>query len=475
MALLAAIVLVASLAGILTRPIGFLAAFWPANAILLGIMVRNPRFATLWGWSGAFIGYLAADQMTGGDISVTLWLTFANMVGAISGFLMFRLLDEDDRRLRRPVSMLYLFAICSMAALLAALAGGGAAQVVFGRDFLTGLEFWFVTELVNNLIILPVILSFPSVALHKLRRWDDSPVRRDWMKLALPVAALAISAGAGIMIGGPGAIAFPVPALLWCALTHSLFATAILTMLLCIWLLIAASMGLLHVPMPNDMINATTSLRLGVALIALGPLTVASINSARNEILAKLARNANYDALTQALSRSAFLRRGGRLVSSGLHKPVSVLLLDLDHFKKINDSRGHAGGDQVLVQFTAAVMSCLRENDIFGRLGGEEFGVVLPRCPAREALAITERIRAHIEDTAMHVGGGDAVRITASIGIASSDEHGTADLGELILRADDALYRAKAMGRNRAVLSVSSGSAPDVTDPVRAPAQPASG
>ncbi len=87
--LVALAIFLASLFGILTRPVGFLAALWPANAILLGLMVRNPGLASIWGWVGAFAGYIVADVVTGGDIAITLWLTLANLAGAFTGYTLF--------------------------------------------------------------------------------------------------------------------------------------------------------------------------------------------------------------------------------------------------------------------------------------------------------------------------------------------------------------------------------------------------
>jgi hypothetical protein len=207
-----------------------LAALWPANAILLGLMVRNPTMASVWGWLGAFIGYIAADLVTGGELGITLWLTLANMVGAFSGYLLFQLLSEGDKRLRRPQSVLYLFAICCAAAAAAALTGGGAARILFGRDFLSGIEFWFVTELVNNLIILPVILTLPEQPVKALRGFIRSASAEVLSWKIGPLLALLASAACSLLVGGAGAIAFPVPALLWCALSYGMFSTALLTM-----------------------------------------------------------------------------------------------------------------------------------------------------------------------------------------------------------------------------------------------------
>jgi diguanylate cyclase (GGDEF)-like protein len=447
----ALLVFAASLFGIFTRPVGSLAAFWPANALLLGVMVRYRSLSTLAGWVAAFVAYVAADLSTGGQLRVTLWLSAANMAGAFTGYLLFRLLPEDDRRLRRPLSVLYLFVICTAAALAAALSGGGIARLLFGRDFLTGLEFWFTTELVNNLVILPMVLAFPglpktSARVPGSRREDRSLVR---LGHAMPAAALLTSCVAGVLVGGPGAIAFPVPALIWCALSYGMFATAFLTMLLCAWLMLAVSGGLLRLPMAADAMQSVSSLRLGIALIALGPLTVASINAARNDVLAKLMHAVDHDCLTGTLSRGAFLSRACGLLAESARtmRPAALLMMDLDHFKKINDGHGHAAGDKVLVAFAGLVGVLLREGDVLGRLGGEEFAVLLPGVGRTEAVAIADRIRHAAAGASVVVSPDVSLRISVSIGVAVADAAGHS-LDQLMAAADGALYLAKSGGRN---------------------------
>lgn len=444
------VVLAASLFGILTRPMGFLAAFWPANAILLGMMVRWPALAALPSWAAAFAGYMAADLMTGGDPWVTLWLTAANMTGAATGFVLFNLLPPEDRALRRQLSVLYLLAVCAATAGMAALAGGGAARLLFDRDFATGLEFWFVTELVNSLVILPIILTLPDwrglKAEFALRRWMSG---RWWWRVA-PLATLALSAAGAMLVGGPGAIAFTVLALVWCALTYSMFLTALVTGLLCAGLLISSATGLLPLPMSSDVFGSTSSVRLGVALIAIAPLTVSAINQAREELLARLSHAVTHDALTGVLSRRAFMDKGYDMVArlSARGAPVALLMLDIDHFKRVNDAHGHAGGDRVLVEFARRVGGELRPGDLLGRLGGEEFAVVLRGAGAQEAIAVAERIRAAVEAGAVAVAPDAAIRISVSIGVAVIDGVAGACLDKLLVSSDGALYGAKADGRN---------------------------
>jgi len=287
-ALIGALVFVAAIFGILTRPLGFLAAFWPANALLMGIMVRCPRLSSVTGWLAAAAAFLAADLATGGAPVITLWLTTANLVSAGIGVALYQRLSFEDRQLRRPLSVLYLFLICAAAALGAAFVGCAIAQGFFKKSLLEGFGFWFSTELANAIVLLPVVLTLPAVTSLLSRRWWSEHLSSGslWLKSA-PFAALVLSVIAGIVVGGPGAISFPVPALLWCALSYSLFTSSIITLLLCMWMMISISSGILAMPFGPDLMEFMTSIRLGIMLLALGPLTVASVNQARNALLAE--------------------------------------------------------------------------------------------------------------------------------------------------------------------------------------------
>ncbi|HTN61916.1 MAG TPA: diguanylate cyclase [Devosia sp.] len=454
-AIISATVFVACLIGILTRPLGFLAALWPANAIFLALLVRNPAYATPWSWGGAFIAYMAADLLTGGNLSVTFGLTIANMVGVLTGYLGFQFIACDDRRLHRPLSVLYLFAICAAAAAMSALAGGWISVLLFHTDFITGVEFWFTTELVNSLIILPPILTFP----HHMRNWRSSwpPFDGTLLRRAAPAMALLASAGISTLSGGPGALAFPIPALLWCAISYSLFTTATLTMALSCWLLIVVAAGLI---VDNDTVltlHSTTSIRLGIALMALGPLTVASVNTARNQLLASLSHAVNQDVLTGALSRRAFMERGHALIAAatGRRNVIAMLMFDVDNFKAINDLHGHQTGDQVLVEFVRALEITLDDFGHIARIGGEEFAVLITDLKPDMAAALAERCRLSIEQTHFVNADGEPLSVSTSVGLAylpeTHDGDANAGLRSLLGLADGALYCAKRAGRNRVV------------------------
>jgi diguanylate cyclase (GGDEF)-like protein len=168
----------------------------------------------------------------------------------------------------------------------------------------------------------------------------------------------------------------------------------------------------------------------------------------------KLARR---DGLTGISNRQHFVSEAERLLQYCYrsNRDACLVLLDLDHFKLVNDTHGHAVGDRVLKRAVAACQAHLRSTDLFGRLGGEEFGMLLPECGPDQVLARVEQMRLAI--AAVSTGeSGRVVTVSASFGVASAAASGY-ELRQLMTDADDALYEAKREGRNRINLSVSRG------------------
>lgn len=160
---------------------------------------------------------------------------------------------------------------------------------------------------------------------------------------------------------------------------------------------------------------------------------------------------AHTDPLTHCLNRRALTERLVRELERARRYSslVTLLMVDLDHFKRINDTHGHLVGDDVLSDVGALLRGMVRSVDLVARYGGEEFVVVLPETPAAGALTFAERLRERIED---HVFGDYAplgLRLTASIGVSTYPSAGVESVEDLFARADEALYRAKAEGRNR--------------------------
>jgi len=167
----------------------------------------------------------------------------------------------------------------------------------------------------------------------------------------------------------------------------------------------------------------------------------------------ELERLANFDPLTGLYNRQAILGKLHELInrSKRYKEYFSLSMLDIDHFKKVNDRYGHLIGDDVLEKIAVLIRRNIRDTDIAGRYGGEEFIIILPQADLSSATVVAERIRNIIENAEMKDSGGNVFAITVSQGL-SSWEPGE-DTHSLISRADEALYKAKENGRNRVEIS----------------------
>jgi diguanylate cyclase (GGDEF)-like protein len=165
----------------------------------------------------------------------------------------------------------------------------------------------------------------------------------------------------------------------------------------------------------------------------------------------ELRNRAATDDLTGVFSRRTFKEEGTRaLALAHRHKhPLSCIILDIDHFKAINDTHGHPAGDEVLFAAANTCRKYMRQTDLLGRLGGEEFGILLPHTDGRSAMRVAEKLRKGIEGLAVAVEGA-TILLTASFGVATLNG-AIKDIDTLIANADSALYEAKAAGRNRIV------------------------
>jgi diguanylate cyclase (GGDEF)-like protein len=167
----------------------------------------------------------------------------------------------------------------------------------------------------------------------------------------------------------------------------------------------------------------------------------------QTELLAKLAA---YDELTGAYNRRSMFHHleAERARSQRYGRCLSVLMVDVDHFKRVNDEHGHRAGDQVLAWFSQLLVGQLRSMDFVCRYGGEEFCVLLPETPAEGALKVAERLRVAAERSPF-TSAGLSLTVTASIGVATWDPAAARDVPDLLLRADSALLEAKRAGRNQ--------------------------
>lgn len=456
-AIAGAVVFVSALLGIALRSSSLLAAASPANAILLGLMVRFPNAATPAGWVAAALAYVLADLLTGNSLVNTLLLTVASLAGVAAGYFLVMRLGTEDRRLIGPFAVLRLALVLLAASAVAALFGTLINLVVpasppLSSAVFTGFAYWLMGELVNYLAIVPVLLSLPD---GLIRRYDlprfDLKSRPDFSQIDLWALApgLALVAALIVELFG-GGFALTLVALVWCALSYSVFATAALTLLAVVVTLGALVAGL-ATGWPEALVSSI-SVQLGVTLMGLAPLTIASTMAAHKDLGTRYDMLAAYDVLSGLLTRHAFAEGAGRLLAEAgdAQAPVAVLMLDIDNFKKINHTHGHAAGDLAIQTFARVVRTTLGDSALVGRLGGEEFAALMAGSAPAEAVAAAERVRHAFASTPIDLGNGQRVDATLSIGVGCA-ALAPASIEPLLQVADEALSLAKGGGRNRTV------------------------
>ena len=172
-----------------------------------------------------------------------------------------------------------------------------------------------------------------------------------------------------------------------------------------------------------------------------------------NQVRKILEKQARVDVLTGINNRRSFYEQGEKVLKQAQRKqtPLACLMLDADHFKQVNDNHGHAVGDLVLKNLATTLLNALREVDLLGRIGGEEFAVLLPHTPLNEALDVAERLREALAAQKLSLPDGHTLSFSVSIGLvmASTEDK---NLDKLMHKADLALYQAKEQGRNQVVV-----------------------
>ena len=195
-------------------------------------------------------------------------------------------------------------------------------------------------------------------------------------------------------------------------------------------------------------VNAYTFMLGAVSQFFISSLFVLMLSYKLNQ---KLESIATIDGLTAVLNRRGLEDAAVKMqdICKRINLSMAILLIDIDHFKKVNDKYGHLTGDDVLRHLSKEVASVLRSSDVLGRYGGEEFCVFLPNTTETDAVALAERIRAGVEASPF-INANDSIKTTISIGVADSVRAGY-DFKGLVATADSAMYGAKNGGRNRVV------------------------
>lgn len=284
-----------------------------------------------------------------------------------------------------------------------------------------------------------------------------------WVLAALTVPAVvnvATPVRAGLMSGAMAMLLLPSTLVAlrrgWrCELTFRIVALMLLLASLALWVRVVQSAWWLWraAPADGELAQFWSSALFMLAFMAVLAAGFGFVLASFERVASQMRKLASVDGLTGAANHNTTVS----LLSHTLERsrregqPVSFVMLDLDHFKQVNDQHGHAVGDDVLRAVAQCARSRLRGSDVLGRLGGEEFGLLLPATAATGAKHLAEQVRLAVEALELKGDGGQPLRVTLSAGVAEAAKTDTPET--LMHLADKALYQAKQKGRNRVVVA----------------------
>ncbi|WP_168427102.1 GGDEF domain-containing protein [Erwinia amylovora] len=433
--------------GLESRHFASQSLFWPCNAVLLGLLVRFPSLDKLSHLLVLYLGMLFAELCFGDDIKVAIGLNAANIVFIATARWV--LLTTHFRRTftRRLQALLHLFPASLLGAAACAVVGAVVSQRYFEEDLFKAWSSWFSEQMSTSILLLPLMISLP----RRQQLPQIAAALRD--SSFLPLLTLVMTIVSAIWLGGGGSLLFPLPALLWCAISYPLFVTCFLTMLTGISEIILVAGNVLNIQGKGDLfrIDSLSSARLGVAAMLIGPLIVSLSTLSNKKLVARITRRADYDFLTGALTRSGLSAKldslvGGRYRQQGF--VGAALVIDIDRFKDINDTWGHAAGDYVLAKTAECLRDGLSPSTLICRMGGEEFLILIQGITQARSSLLANRLRQSVENNEITFNGND-LSVTVSIGISSLNISNVNSLDESIKRADEQLYIAKSCGRNQ--------------------------
>ncbi|ACS85140.1 diguanylate cyclase [Musicola paradisiaca Ech703] len=428
-----------------------MSVFWPVNIIIAAVFYRCRYLNTIGYYFVVYVAMIIQDTFFYG------WGISAFTINAANIIFIFTLNQLLTRPAVHPrheqdiASSLYTFIACLLAAFCCAVVGALAqslpvfSQAQWRDNFLN----WFSDQFYTSVLFLPLLLTVRSNIRLRIPALNFNDI--------LPILFLAASLIVGAMISPLAILAFPLPALTWCAIVYPLWLTRLIT--LCtgtLQLIVSAEhVYAIYSGLHDEFTNQVVITRISIAAIIFSPLFMA-MNAKTIRLLNKrLLLQASYDFLTNTLSRYGFNEALTNYGKEERYRNVSVniMLIDIDHFKHINDSFGHDCGDEVLKQVAAIIKDTINEQGLISRIGGEEFAVVCFDYSPDAFYWLADKLRRRIYETTF-MFNQSPVPVAISIGLA----HASSPNGDLLntvhqlcTQADKNLYAAKRQGRNQTV------------------------
>lgn len=462
------------------------AMLWPPNSVLLAALLLRDGRGTLPLALLVLLAELLADLPLF-SLQESLLFGAINVGEAIIAFTLLRRAGFDPRFGTLADLRRFLLAGPIAAALLSALAGAAVYSHFRGyrTPYLEFVRVWWFGDGLGMLVFTPLLLGVAEA-------WGNIAERMrtvragDWAVLALAFGALAVFAATrdATLFGMPVTVSLLLPFAIAVAARFGVAVASGIAAAMALTVVVKTTIG--HAPFRADeaheavlraqefvFVLATVTVGLAALLAQVrarqrdADLANARLAEANERLEARVREKtqqyealnrelralASIDSLTGIANRRVFLEQGHKEFDNSLRygTPLSLLMLDLDRFKRVNDRFGHEAGDRVLQQTATAIVEMLRSGDLVARYGGEEFVVLAPHTGLHDAATLAARIKERISRCAV-VHDQRALHVTVSIGVASRIDD-DADLPALLRRADAALYDAKREGRDRVALA----------------------
>ena len=435
------------------------ATVWPANAVLLALLVstRRPRWLDVLG--PGFVANLAANLLARGALWGPLLYGLSNLCEVIIATVLLRPVVGASGLLSAPATVgRFILAAGIVAPCISALGGATTAWLIFDQSFGRSFTTWLFADALGLLLVTPFLLAVFNG--DYLRSFRASSWQALVELLALQVLIAVVAYFAFFIAKRPMLFALFPPVMLVTFRVGRLGAKLSALLVAAIGAVgtmrnLGPIAGIAH-----DQADQALFLQVYLAVLLLTCMLVAGGLSSRTALTAdlvhreqrlrkreaELSRLVGTDSLTGLLNRAAFRERAIALLEDDGKRPLCLVALDLDHFKLVNDRWGHPAGDAALVHLASVVRSKLRAGDVVGRLGGDEFMLLLPATTIEEAENITGDLSSSLKNNPLRLPDGEMVPLSMSCGINLYRPGMTFDA--MVGGADIALYQAKAAGRD---------------------------
>jgi len=417
-------------------------SIWPPTGLALAAVL-------IWGyrmWPAVAAGAFLANVTTAGPLLTVLGIATGNTLEALVGaFLLLRLADfrpSLERVSDVAALVIYAAVLSTMVSATFGVASLSAAGLVGDGETLSTWRVWWLGDLGGDLLVAPALLVLAA---------RPRLVRRPWERAEAVVLLIVLAGVSTVAFATDEAIAYIVfPILFWVALRFRQPGTVLAGLIvsgIAVWLTARGVGPFIGGSADTELLRAQTF--VGVATIT--GLVVAALVTERTRVEGKLQRLADHDPLTGLLNRRRFLEEleGWVAYRSRYGGRGAILVMDVDHFKNVNDVLGHAAGDDLLIRLGGLLRERLRGTDAAARLGGDEFTVLLPRADKEQAQAVATTLLEEARKEAMVRSDDHTIRATISIGVSSFGEGMELDAEQVLANADIAMYQAKAAGRNQ--------------------------